>query len=64
MREDTSKFPSDWDPANDRSVDRVTYDKYKTELYGVLVFLTSGEPLNMLRGLQDTKYQYDGFKAL
>eukprot|EP00973_Karenia_brevis_P046720 6483031-Karenia_brevis.AAC.1 len=63
MREDTSKFPSDWDPSNDMLVDRVIYDKYKTELYGVLVSLTSGEPLNMLRGLQDTRYQYDGFKA-
>eukprot|EP00973_Karenia_brevis_P007331 992145-Karenia_brevis.AAC.1 len=64
MREDASRFPSDWDPANDASVDRVIHDKYKTELYGVLVSLTSGEPLNMLRGLQETKWQYDGYKAL
>eukprot|EP00973_Karenia_brevis_P092788 12414129-Karenia_brevis.AAC.1 len=45
-------------------VDKVIYDKYKTELYGVLVSLTSGEPLNMLRGLRHTRFQYDGFKAL
>eukprot|EP00973_Karenia_brevis_P058245 8108499-Karenia_brevis.AAC.1 len=64
MREDASKFPSDWDPADYMLVDRVIYDKYKTELYGVHVSLTSGEPINMLRGIQDTKYQYDGFKAL
>eukprot|EP00973_Karenia_brevis_P053004 7368318-Karenia_brevis.AAC.1 len=64
MREDASRFPSDWDPASDISVDKVKYDKHKTELYGVLVSLTSGEPLNMLGGLQDTKWQYDGYKAL
>eukprot|EP00973_Karenia_brevis_P073878 10271142-Karenia_brevis.AAC.1 len=34
------RFPSDWDPASDISVDKV------------------------LRGLQDTKWQYDGYKAL
>eukprot|EP00973_Karenia_brevis_P032653 4508579-Karenia_brevis.AAC.1 len=31
---------------------------------GALVSLTNGEPLHILRGLQDTKFQYDGFKAL
>eukprot|EP00973_Karenia_brevis_P081881 11352945-Karenia_brevis.AAC.1 len=35
-REDTSKFPGDWDPAQDMMVDKETYDNYKTELYGVL----------------------------
>eukprot|EP00973_Karenia_brevis_P062583 8701636-Karenia_brevis.AAC.1 len=50
MREDASRFPSDSDPASDISVDKVIYDKYKTGLYGVLVSLATGEPLNMLRG--------------
>eukprot|EP00973_Karenia_brevis_P057144 7949515-Karenia_brevis.AAC.1 len=35
-REDKSRFPSDWDPAQDRMVDKIIYDKYRTELYGVL----------------------------
>eukprot|EP00973_Karenia_brevis_P094362 12422085-Karenia_brevis.AAC.1 len=40
-REDTSKFPIDWDLANDLLLYKVIYDKYKTELYGVLVSFTS-----------------------
>eukprot|EP00973_Karenia_brevis_P025759 3554519-Karenia_brevis.AAC.1 len=54
----------DWDPARDEQIDKAIYDKYHTELYGVLVSLTNGETLNILRGLQDTPFRYDGFKAL
>eukprot|EP00973_Karenia_brevis_P085122 11815032-Karenia_brevis.AAC.1 len=53
-REDLSSVPSDWDPSRDVQVDQDIYNKYKSELYGVLVSLTSGEPLGIMRGLQDT----------
>eukprot|EP00973_Karenia_brevis_P002829 384037-Karenia_brevis.AAC.1 len=53
-REDTRMSPNEWDPKDDIEVDGVVYQKYKTELYGVSVSLTSGEPLGILRGLQDT----------
>eukprot|EP00973_Karenia_brevis_P034931 4819670-Karenia_brevis.AAC.1 len=59
-REDTKRFPDEWNPKYDFEVDRVVCNKYKTELYGVLVSLTSGEPLGILRGLQDTQFQFDG----
>eukprot|EP00973_Karenia_brevis_P062751 8725328-Karenia_brevis.AAC.1 len=61
-REDTRRFPDEWNPKDDVEVHQVVYNK--TELYGVLVFLTSGEPLGMLRGLQDTQFQFDGYKAI
>eukprot|EP00973_Karenia_brevis_P092119 12410835-Karenia_brevis.AAC.1 len=63
-REDASRFPNDWDPSKDSQVDNVIYHKYKTAMYRVLVSLTSGEPLGILRGLQDTPFQSDGYKAL
>eukprot|EP00973_Karenia_brevis_P095618 12428219-Karenia_brevis.AAC.1 len=63
-REDASRLPCDWEPSKDSQVDHVIYSKYKTEMYGVLVSLTSGEPLGILRGLQDTSFQSDGYKAL
>eukprot|EP00973_Karenia_brevis_P032209 4440098-Karenia_brevis.AAC.1 len=35
-REDRKRFPMDWDPARDEHIDKAIYDKYHTELYGVL----------------------------
>eukprot|EP00973_Karenia_brevis_P076663 10648799-Karenia_brevis.AAC.1 len=63
-REDTGRFSNEWDPKDDIEVDQVVCQKYKTELYGTLVSLTSGEPLGILRGLQDTDFQFDSYKAL
>eukprot|EP00973_Karenia_brevis_P013636 1850347-Karenia_brevis.AAC.1 len=34
------------------------------ELCRILVSLTSGEPLGISRGLQDTDFQFDGYKAI
>eukprot|EP00973_Karenia_brevis_P030387 4189624-Karenia_brevis.AAC.1 len=45
-------------------MDEVVYEKYSSELYGMLVLLVDGEPLGISRGLQDTRLQYDGFKAV
>eukprot|EP00973_Karenia_brevis_P003971 547044-Karenia_brevis.AAC.1 len=63
-RDDNKKIPEDWDPKVDRSIDRETYKKYSSEFYGVLVSLLEGEPLSILRGIQDTKFKYDGYKAI
>eukprot|EP00973_Karenia_brevis_P075843 10537772-Karenia_brevis.AAC.1 len=63
-RDDHKKLPEDWNPKTDREIDKDTYSKYSSELYGVLVSLVEGEPLGILRGLQDTKSQYDGHKAI
>eukprot|EP00973_Karenia_brevis_P063746 8862083-Karenia_brevis.AAC.1 len=63
-REDTRRFPDGWNPKEDVEVDQVVYNKYKTELYGVLMSLTSGEPLGRLRRLQDTQLQFDGYEAI
>eukprot|EP00973_Karenia_brevis_P055392 7701698-Karenia_brevis.AAC.1 len=45
-------------------VDQVVYSKYKAELYGVLVPLTTEERLRIMRGLQDTKFKYDGYMGI
>eukprot|EP00973_Karenia_brevis_P029862 4118343-Karenia_brevis.AAC.1 len=63
-KEDLNSYPADWGPSQDVLVDQEIYSKYKSELYGVLVPLTSGEPLGIMRGLQDTDFPSDGFKAL
>eukprot|EP00973_Karenia_brevis_P054265 7539389-Karenia_brevis.AAC.1 len=48
-REDLGKLPDSWDPSRDVGIDSEIYRKFKTELYGVLVSLTSGEPLGIMR---------------
>eukprot|EP00973_Karenia_brevis_P083297 11551180-Karenia_brevis.AAC.1 len=63
-RDDINGLPENWDPSKDSRLDQEIYDKYKSELYGGLVSLTSGEPLGIMRGLQDKEFPSDGFKAL
>eukprot|EP00973_Karenia_brevis_P077077 10705374-Karenia_brevis.AAC.1 len=63
-RDDIQRFPDSWDPKEDHLVDRVLYDKYSSELYGVLVTLTTAEPLSIIQGLVDTVFKMDGFKAV
>eukprot|EP00973_Karenia_brevis_P002735 373138-Karenia_brevis.AAC.1 len=58
-RDDLSKLPDTWDPSKDSGIDEETYAKYKDELYGVLVSLTSGQPLGIMRGLQDKEFPSD-----
>eukprot|EP00973_Karenia_brevis_P026509 3658189-Karenia_brevis.AAC.1 len=48
----------------DPEVDKVVYDKYSNESYGVLASLTSGEPVCIIEGLGDTKLAMDGLKAV
>eukprot|EP00973_Karenia_brevis_P046665 6473968-Karenia_brevis.AAC.1 len=61
-RDDNKKLPEDWSPKADRGLDRETYKRYSSELYGVLVSLLEGEPLSILRGLQDTNSNMMGIK--
>eukprot|EP00973_Karenia_brevis_P095367 12427003-Karenia_brevis.AAC.1 len=63
-RDDINGLPSELDPSKDAQLNQDIYEKYKSELYGVLVSLTSGEPLGIMIGLQDTEYPSDGFKAM
>ena len=51
-----------WDARN--AVGPTLYDRYSSELYGLLVSLTSGEAKGILKGMLDSKWPTDGFKAL
>eukprot|EP00973_Karenia_brevis_P002376 319598-Karenia_brevis.AAC.1 len=62
-RDDVKRFQDDWNPQEDLEVDKVVYDKYSIELYGVLASLTTGKPWSIVQGLGDTKYAMDGYKA-
>eukprot|EP00973_Karenia_brevis_P024813 3419481-Karenia_brevis.AAC.1 len=35
-RDDFKKFPEDWEPQADKEVDQDLYQKFSSELYGVL----------------------------
>ena len=45
-------------------IDREMHRKYSSELYGLLVSLTSGEAKGILKGMLDSRMPSDGFKAL
>eukprot|EP00973_Karenia_brevis_P049009 6796925-Karenia_brevis.AAC.1 len=47
--DDLSALPDTWAPSKDSGLDEEVYGKYKSGLYGVLVSLTSGEPLGIMR---------------
>ena len=51
-----------WDAEN--TVGKDIHRKYSSELYGLLVSLTSGEAKGILKGMLDSKMPSDGFKAL
>ena len=40
------------------------YEKYKSELYGLLVSLTSGEAKGLLKNMVDMGGEQDGFRGL
>eukprot|EP00973_Karenia_brevis_P095839 12429310-Karenia_brevis.AAC.1 len=63
-RDDIQKFPDTWNPRDNHLIDRVIYEKYRRELYGVLVSLTTAEPLSIIQGLIDTVFKMDGLKAI
>ena len=56
--------PEQWDPNVHGGLDIPTYEKYRGELYGVLVQLTGGEAKNIVRGIVEAGSGKDGFKAL
>ena len=53
-----------WDPERDVGLSMLIYEKYASELYGLLCSLTTGEAKNVLKGIVDSGFQHDGFKAL
>ena len=59
--------PSKWKPSSDPDMNQAIHDQFKQELYGVLVSLTSGEPLGIVKGTgEDDEFELenDGFKAI
>ena len=52
-----------WKPEEDRFLKRDLYNKYKSELYGVLCSTTQGEPTNIVRSIVDSYSEQDGFRA-
>ena len=58
------KVPADrWRPEEDVLIDWVTYRKYKGELYGLLVSLTTGEAKGLLNSVVDMGGEQEGFKS-
>ena len=53
-----------WDPVLDSEVDQELYEKYTGEIYGVLCSLTGGEAKTLVRGIMDTGFGQDGYRAL
>ena len=53
-----------WKPEGDRFLRRDLYNKYKSELYGILCSVTQGEPKNIVRNIVDSFSDQDGFRAL
>ena len=56
--------PEDWKPEMDNKLDLRIYSKFKEELFGLLVSLTSGEAKGILKGMSDARKDQDGFRAL
>ena len=56
--------PEDWKPEMDSKLDLRIYSKFKEELFGLLVSLTSGEAKGILKGMSDARKDQDGFRAL
>ena len=54
-----------WDPEDEDEDFQQTYDKFRAELYGIIVSLTVGEAKNVIKGIGDFgRDSYDGYKAL
>ena len=54
----------DWDPTSDKSIDRTLYQKYASELYGIVVAPTVGEVKSVVKSISDSEGYPDGFKSL
>ena len=53
-----------WRPEEDRFLRRELYEKYKSELYGILCSTTQGEPKNIVRSIVDAHSDQDGFRVI
>ena len=58
------KHDESWNPRSDNTIDQAIYQKYASELYGVIVSLTAGEAKHVVRSIIDVGGYPDGFKAL
>ena len=56
--------PERWESLNDLDLNQGIYDKYTSELFGVICSWTSGEAKNLVKGIVDAGYGHDGFKGL
>ena len=58
----------DYAPAEDSALQPELYEKYKSELYGILYSLTEGEAKHVIKGdsdmFGDSESSGDGYKAL
>ena len=52
-----------WDPAEDRQLDQLVYERFKGELYSVLCGLTEGDAKSVVRTVVEKGFAQDGFKA-
>ena len=53
-----------WDPKTDLTLDQQIHQKFASELYGVIVSLTTGEAKNIVKSVVDVGGYPDGFKAI
>jgi hypothetical protein len=61
------EFDEEWE--SKMGIDKAFYEKYKYELYAVIMSLTTGEPKSLLRslgeiGMDGKKGEEDGFKGM
>ena len=55
--------PMEWNACDDDSIDQEIYEEFNQELYGLLVSLTEGEPLGLIKWLVE-RDDADGYKAI
>ncbi len=53
-----------WRPEEDRLLRRDFYERYKSELYGILCSMTQGEPKHIVRSIVGAHSEQDGFRAI
>ena len=53
-----------WDPFRGNAITKDLYEKYRSDLYSVLVSLTEGESKGLLKNMVDLGHRPDGFKGL
>ena len=64
----TRELDETWEPEEDNNnadgINGEIYDRFKSELYAVLVSFTTDEAKEIVRGIFDKHADQDGFRAL